>query len=40
MCIYEICRHIFLSIPDFISNFAVENKRIVYDSEANFDIEL
>ena len=40
MCIYEICGHIFLFIPIFISIFVLPNKRIDYDFKANLNIEL
>jgi len=40
MCIYEIYRHIFLFIPDFIPIFVLPNKRSDYDFKANLDIEL
>ena len=40
MCIYEIYRHIFLFIPNFIPIFVLPNKRIDYDFEPYLDIEL
>lgn len=40
MCIYEIYGHIFLFIPNFIPIFVLPNKRIDYDFEADFNIEL